>query len=620
MTPDVRIGRGVVSRLPEVLGQARRVLIVHGRRSFRAGPAATAVDGLATGVRYYAGVRPNPALQQVREAVALAHEFKPDTIVGIGGGSAMDVAKCVAVLGRCAADPRSFLLGSSPIPDRRSVRLVQIPTIAGSGSELTCFATVYFGHRKLSLDHPSARADHVLIDPDLAATVPMPAAAASALDAMAQAVESAWAVAATVESRDLAMRALETLTPVLAAATSGRTFAEPGLRTELARGAALAGAAINTSRTTAAHALSYALTARYGITHGAAVGLHLRWLIGHNSAVTATDTRHPGGPDALRRLIDDLQRICLMGAGVPLETMIDRLLSMHGADGFQIPRREWHEDLSGGRALNNPRQVSHEDVLRNTCVPRRSSGIGAVAPGPAPTYTGGLMKASTDSLPCFIGELPVPDLEERIKASDGLLTFECGDEEAVLRAARSVGEVMLHPDSDARGVTPIRLTEGRTDVGLTTGELMAHTDRPATENPPRYLFLWCKRGSDDGGETVAYRGRDVVRYLEEHDPDTLTAVTSSQAAIFRTAQYEHVGPIIRIEDGEVVSVRLRFDRLIHFSWEVARNLPAFLVALESVARRFALQPGQGYILDNLTWFHGRTSYTGDREVSRIMVA
>jgi alcohol dehydrogenase class IV len=377
MTPDVRIGRGVVSQLPEVLGQVRRVLVIHGRRSFRAGPAAAAVDGLAADVRCYAGVRPNPALQQVREAVALAREYSPDAVVGIGGGSVMDVAKCVAVLADCADDPRSYLLGSSPIPDRRSGRLVQIPTIAGSGSELTCFATVYTGHQKLSLDHSSAQADHVLIDPDLASTVPMPTAAASALDAVAQAVESAWAVAATPESRNLAIQALETLMPVLGAATSRRTFTEPGLRTELARGAALAGAAINTSRTTAAHALSYALTARYGIAHGAAVGLHLRWLIGHNSAATAADTRHPDGPDALRRLIDDLQRICLEGAGVPLETMIDRLLAMHGSDGFQMPHREWHEDLAGGRASNNPRLVSHEDVLRNTCRATPLGGIGA---------------------------------------------------------------------------------------------------------------------------------------------------------------------------------------------------------------------------------------------------
>ncbi|MFI6505408.1 TauD/TfdA family dioxygenase [Nonomuraea typhae] len=228
-------------------------------------------------------------------------------------------------------------------------------------------------------------------------------------------------------------------------------------------------------------------------------------------------------------------------------------------------------------------------------------------------------KSSTDLLPNFIGEVPIPDLEDRLKDAEGLLTFSCPDEEALLRAAHGVGAVMLHPHGDARGITAIRLIEGRIDVGLTTGELLAHTDRPATEVPPRYLLLWCKRAAEEGGETVVYRGRDVVRYLQERDQDTLAALTSPQAAIFRTEQYEHVGPIIRIENGEVVGVRLRFDHLIHFSWEVARRLPAFQAALEAVARRFALQAGQGYLLDNRTWFHSRTAYTGDREMSRIMV-
>jgi alcohol dehydrogenase class IV len=356
----------VVSHLPEVVGPARRVLVVHGLRSFRAGAAAAAVDRLDAEVRCYAGVHPNPALAQVREAVELAREYAPEVVVGIGGGSAMDVAKCVAVLAGCTGDPGEYLLDPGAIPDRRATMLVQVPTIAGSGSELTRFATVYLGHRKLSLDHPSARADHILIDPDLAATVPAPTAAASALDALAQAVESAWAVAATPESRATAIRALEILAPVLGAALSHGTFTDPGLRTELARGAALAGAAIDTSRTTAAHALSYALTAWHGVAHGAAVGLHLRWLIGHNAAATDADTRHPDGAQALRRLIDDLQRICLDSTGAPLEALIDRLLALHGLRDFRMPGRDWQDDLSTGRAENNPRLVSPQDVLANT--------------------------------------------------------------------------------------------------------------------------------------------------------------------------------------------------------------------------------------------------------------
>ncbi len=366
MSPDVRMGPGVVRELPGVLGPARRVLVIHGLRSYRAGAAAAAVEGLDAEVRCFAGVRPNPDVDQVQEAVALAREYSPDAVLGIGGGSAMDVAKCVAVLAGYTGDPKGYLLEPGSLPARRTATLVQVPTISGSGSELTSFATVYIGHRKFSLDHPSVRADHVLIDPDLAATVPVTTAAASALDALAQAVESAWAVAATPESSGLAVRALETLTPVLDAATRRGAFTDPGLRTQLARGAALAGAAIDTSRTTAAHALSYALTAQHGIAHGAAVGLHLRWLIGFNAAATDADARHPDGAAALRHLIGDMQQICLDATGAPLETLIDHLLRMHGLDDFRMPRRDWQEDLCCGRAENNPRLVSPADVLAGT--------------------------------------------------------------------------------------------------------------------------------------------------------------------------------------------------------------------------------------------------------------
>jgi alcohol dehydrogenase class IV len=367
VSPQVRIGPGAVRELPDVLGPARRVLVIHGVRSYRAGAAASVIGGLDGEVRRFAGVRPNPEVGQVREAVALAREFAPDAVVGIGGGSAMDVAKCAAVLAGCASDDvEACLLRSGSLPDRRTARLVQVPTISGSGSELTSFATVYAGRRKLSLDHSGALADDVLIDPDLAATVPAATAAASGLDALAQAVESAWAVAATPESRKLARRALATLTPVLHTATSRGTFADPGLRSELARGAALAGAAINISRTTAAHALSYALTAEHDVPHGAAVGLHLRWLVAHNAAAQDADTRHPDGAAAVRGLVGELQEECLSSTGAPLETLIARLLEMSGMEGFRMPRRHWRDDLAGSRASNNPRLVAEADVLAGT--------------------------------------------------------------------------------------------------------------------------------------------------------------------------------------------------------------------------------------------------------------
>ncbi|MGH8931620.1 MAG: phosphonoacetaldehyde reductase [Egibacteraceae bacterium] len=362
-SPRVHIGTGAVRRLGEAL-DARRVLVVHGRHSFRDGPAAAVVDRLRGEVSRFGGERPNPTVEQVAEAVQLAKAFRPDAVVGIGGGSVMDVAKAVAVLSAQEESPLSCLRDPTLVRAPRRCSLVQVPTISGSGSEMTRFATVYVGPVKYSLDHGWARADAVLIDPDLTASVPPTTAAASALDALCHAVESYWSVAGTAESRDLARDAVHVLVPALADAAARRVFSDPGLRTELARGAMLAGAAIDRTRTTAAHALSYPLTARLGVPHGFAVGLHLRWLVGHASAVTAQDCRHPGGPAVLRGLVDDLQTWCAHGGGGSLESLVNLLLAFCAPlTERPLPRLDWAAALSSARAANHPRLVTETDVL-----------------------------------------------------------------------------------------------------------------------------------------------------------------------------------------------------------------------------------------------------------------
>jgi hypothetical protein len=182
---------------------------------------------------------------------------------------------------------------------------------------------------------------------------------------------------------------------------------------------------------------------------------------------------------------------------------------------------------------------------------------------------------------------------------------------------------MAHRDSDARGITPIRETPGRDptrDIGLTTAALPPHTDRPAIKVPPRVLLLWCKRASGEGGEAIVVNASDVVRHLGERDAGALKAVCEPEAAIFRTGSDQFVGPVFRVEDGVVTEARLRFDPFVHFSCNVARALPSLESAIGDVARAFSLRPGTGYALRNDIWLHGRAAYSGDREMSRVMIA
>jgi TfdA family taurine catabolism dioxygenase TauD len=231
----------------------------------------------------------------------------------------------------------------------------------------------------------------------------------------------------------------------------------------------------------------------------------------------------------------------------------------------------------------------------------------------------------TDSmrLPGFMGTLTAARLREAMHAGGGFATFSCSGEQEMLGVARQYGEVMMHRDSDDRGITPIRETPGRDparDIGLTTAALPLHTDRPAIESPPRVLLLWCKRAGGDGGEAIIAKAADVVRYLGERKPGALKALCEPEAAIFRTGSDEFVGPVFRVEDGTTTEVRLRFDPFVHFSCNAARSLTSLESAINDVARTFSLRPGTGYALRNDIWLHGRAAYSGDREMSRVMIA
>ena len=223
----------------------------------------------------------------------------------------------------------------------------------------------------------------------------------------------------------------------------------------------------------------------------------------------------------------------------------------------------------------------------------------------------------------FVGALTPEALKAGLEDGDGLITFVCPGEEEFVRTAREAGEIMLHRDSDERGVTRVRLTPGRDptrDIGLTTATLDLHSDRPATQRPPQVLLLWCRAAAGTGGESILVQADAAVAALAARDPAALAAACDPEAAIFRTGTDEFVGPIFDIADGRVRQVRLRFDRFVHVSIALARVLPALEAALRDAEVSFRLRRGEGYAVRNDLWLHGRRQYDGERELLRIMLA
>ena len=317
--PVVHSGRGVCGGFPGT-GGARRVLVVAGAGTVRRLDLARRMPREAT---LFTDFHPNPTVGQAVAAAVVRHALSADLVVGIGGGSALDVAKAARVLPADPAAAAEVIAGTRPV--RRAARLLLVPTTAGPGSEVTPFATLYLGSRKVSLDAPGVAADTALVDPALTDTCPPDLVWFCAFDALAHAVESLWSVRSTADSRACALAALDTLTPILRDAGSHPT---PAQRDRLSAAATAAGRAIAITRTTAAHALAYPLTAHLGIPHGLACALNLTWLAPLVEEAGA-DVTEPRGARQVAGAVADIRRR-LAPAGTGLGDAIRELLAARG--------------------------------------------------------------------------------------------------------------------------------------------------------------------------------------------------------------------------------------------------------------------------------------------------
>jgi len=306
----------------------------------------------------------NPKLEDVQRGVDLYRAFNPDFVIALGGGTAIDLAKLISGLAAQQDSSRDIALGLASI-QVGAKPLMAIPTTAGTGSEATHFAVVYVDGEKYSVAHPSLRPEYAVVDPALTASLPPRITAATGLDAFCQAIESVWAVAANEESMGYATEAARLAFGHLEAATNSPT---PEARRAMCRVSHLAGKAINITKTTAPHALSYSLTSRYGVPHGFAVATTLAPLLKFNAGVTDDDCTDPRGAAAVRERVAQILKA--LGAET-VEDACSSILSVLTRVG--CPKLEEIVDNTGliavvesanvQRLSNNPRRASREQLI-----------------------------------------------------------------------------------------------------------------------------------------------------------------------------------------------------------------------------------------------------------------
>ncbi|MDG4795537.1 phosphonoacetaldehyde reductase [Micromonospora sp. WMMD1082] len=364
MATQITIAHAASRRLPAVLAawQACRVLVVASPRGAR----RSGVRDLLTpfDVHFFSGFRPNPTLGQAVAAAEHLARYRPDAIIAIGGGSAIDIAKLARALPADTVAARQVLVGAASLGRNDRIPLVAVPTTAGSGSEVTRFATVYLNGVKHSLDHPSVLPDHALIDPDLIVTCPPQLRYACAFDALSHSVESYWSVRADDTSQTLAMSALRELLSLL---DGGLNRLDDDAALRLATAATTAGRAIDRTRTTAAHAFSYHLTARHGVPHGVACLLNLVWLADHNREAVGAEAT-PAGL-AVRAVVET---IVGFGPGHDPGAALRRQLERGGYSSRLRDYGIHHHDLpeimraglESARAGNNPCALVPDEIRK----------------------------------------------------------------------------------------------------------------------------------------------------------------------------------------------------------------------------------------------------------------
>lgn len=364
-TQSVYIGSHAIERLPEILRSfsPKRVFVVSGKASFEQSGAKKALDHLLDPkqVIRFSDFSPNPKLEDIARGIEAFQTAQPDIVISIGGGSVIDTAKTINALSHHAAPWERYIVGQTPLSSP-GVPLIAIPTTAGAGSEATHFAVVYIDHVKHSLAHASMLPQVAIIDPTLTYSLPPEITASTGADALCQAIESLWSVHSTQESMLYAQQSLDLCVQSLWATVHQPT---PETRHAMSLAAFNAGQAINISKTTACHALSYPLTSRFGITHGQAVILTLPGILRHNFSVSHKNLNDPRGAAHVRRAIESVfnafQVTGIEEAEHRLNTYITSLGLANRLSDFGISKDHIDGILSEAsieRMKNNPRTLS----------------------------------------------------------------------------------------------------------------------------------------------------------------------------------------------------------------------------------------------------------------------
>jgi alcohol dehydrogenase class IV len=327
---------------------------------------AGTLDRAKINYHIFTEVEPDPKIEVVFSSLAAAKNFGPDLIVGLGGGSSLDISKVTSVM-MTNAGPLEKYFGMELVPDP-GIPLILIPTTAGTGSEMTSICVLSDTANKVKKgivsEHMFART--ALLDPQLTLGLPPHITAMTGMDALVHAIESYTGVRATLFTDTLNLQAIGLIASNLRQAYAHGENREA--RENMLNASCLAGMAFSNTQNGLDHALALAIGGKFHLPHGLLTAFILPWVMEYNLLanpekfiqIARAFGENPGGlPEfegarlsvrAIKSLLDDLG--------------ISSRLSDYGVPREEIPALAKATVGAARLISNNPRKVSEKEVIR----------------------------------------------------------------------------------------------------------------------------------------------------------------------------------------------------------------------------------------------------------------
>lgn len=369
---DIIFGAGRLQRLGEevttCLGPGARLLLITDPALGKlAAKAETVLAGAGHKVARFDDLTSDPRTAQIDAAADQARTFGADGVVGLGGGSALDVAKMTAAVTPGSREVAHYALNRNELP-RGSLFIAALPTTSGTGAEVT--RTVVYSDSdgvKLWTDADCLRPDLVILDPDLTVGMPASLTANTGVDALVHAIESTTNTSAHCLNDGQALQAISLIANRLPQAVREPRDLEARGAVQIA--ACLAGLAIDACGTAVAHALGHALGTLFGVHHGRAVGLSLGAALPGNAA--AWPERHARVARAFGLAGDNDQTLAAALPGA-----YDAFLKEVGVAPLSEADGVRERDLE--RIVEMAQEPQNLPMLRRNCHPLEGDALGAV--------------------------------------------------------------------------------------------------------------------------------------------------------------------------------------------------------------------------------------------------